>query len=663
MIKEIAKINIIGEKPLFDKVISALHSLGTVEIVSRDAINHVSTTIKQHNEQLSKIEYEIAQTNFVIKFLESEKVKLKKEKKKDTKTSIREMILKPKIKITGEKLKKLVENYNWREAASKCEKIEENINNAENTIKMLEEQIKGLLKWEGLDILSDDLAETFTTKTFLTEITNQTYSKINDILSPYPLVAYRKVRENSKNLFILITYSKEVEKQFLEHLNKNNVVRTEIPNLENTPHEEIKKINSLIKLEERKIKEEKEEIKKILKEEDEIKIISDWLNWEKIKLETSIRALRTDYVFCITAWAAKDSLNIIKEKVKAVSEKILVQEEEIEEDNSKIPVIYKNRNMAEPFEMVTEMYGAPLYNEPDPTPYLAPFFILFFALAITDAIYGIILAITALLAIKILKIPKEDQKLFRIIFYGGIVTFFVGALFGGWGGIILEKLPPWLGNPLIFIRLIDPITEPIKFLLFTFVLGIIQLISGLAISMYWKIKNGKIWDGIFDNGSWILLLSSLSFWAATAQTPIGNYFKLASIVSAVFLVLSLGRGAGNIIFQILKGLYGLYGITAYFSDMLSYSRLLALGLATGIIGMVINIIAGMSYNMIPYIGWLVAGIILIAGHLFNIGINVLGAYIHSSRLQYVEFFPKFMEGGGKAFQPFKRESRYVKIVN
>ncbi|OGF22279.1 hypothetical protein A2Y83_04675 [Candidatus Falkowbacteria bacterium RBG_13_39_14] len=665
MIKEIAKINIAGEKSLFDKVMETLHSLGNVEIAQTKEASQmrgVSAT-DEYAEKLSKISYKIAQANFAVKFLEREKIKLKKERKKSAKTSLREMILKPKIKITGEGLNELIKSYNWEEIVAECEKIEENINNAENTVKMLEEKISELMKWKGLTVSSRDLEETRSTKTFLSEVTSNTYEKLNLILSSYPLAAFSKAKKNPKTVFILITCNKEIEKPLLEHLNKNNVSKIEIPNLENTPEGEINKLRAMIKKEEEKIKKETEEIKKLIKEEEKIKIISDWLNWGKIKLEISLRALKTDYVFYITAWTAKDSLNNVRKQIKAVSEKILIQEEEIKEDSSQIPVIYKNKNLAEPFEMVTEMYGAPLYNEPDPTPYLAPFFILFFALAITDAMYGIVLAVLAWGAIKFLKIPKENQKLFRIMLYGGITTFIVGALFGGWFGLVLEELPPAIGIPLIKIRMINPMTDTMKFLIFTFILGIIQIIAGISVGMYWKIKHGKILEGIADNGFWILLLLSLSGWAATSSMPAGIYFKIASAISAGLLIATQGRDANNIIMKALKGILSLYNITAYFSDMLSYSRLLALGLATGIIAMVVNIIAGITSNMIPYIGWLVAVIVLIAGHLFNIGINVLGAYIHSSRLQYVEFFPKFMEGGGKSFQPFKRVSRYVKIVN
>lgn len=688
MIEEIAKINIAGAKDYFDKVMDALHSLGIAEIKKNDeettdsALKNYETI---YNEELNKLDYKIAQTNFAMKFIIEKKNIFRQEKNispacanlrqpatvcdsgktgnKKVKTSLIDKLITPKIKITYSQLRELLKNYDWEKTITQCEKIEAETNNGLNKINSLKEKEKELLKWGNIKITTADLEETLTTKSILCELSAVSENKISELSDNYKLSASRIIKKDHKSALIILTFNKEIEKTFIEYINKNNIKIIELPELKNSPAQEIEKTRKEILNQEEELEKIKKNLKELVKEEKNLKILSDFLNWQKIKLDNFKKIFKSEYIFCITAWTAKKNVEIIKNKLLEICPDIIIDSAKIEEKAAEIPVILKNKNIAGPFEMVTDMYGSPLYNEPDPTPFLAPFFILFFALAITDAIYGIILAITAWLMIKILKLPKENQKLFKIIFYGGIATFLVGALFGGWGGAVLEKLPAAIGKPLMVIRLIDPITEPIKFLLFTFSLGMIQIISGLAISMWWKMKQGKIWDGIFDNGSWILLLGSLSLWAAAAQTSAGNYFKIASIASAVFLVFALGRGASNIIFQILKGLYGLYGITAFFSDMLSYSRLLALGLATGIIGMVINIIAGMSINMIPYAGWIIAIIILILGHSFNIAINVLGAYIHSSRLQYVEFFPKFMEGGGKSFIPFKRESKYVQIVN
>jgi len=657
MISEVAKINIAGEKNCFKKVIDALHSLGNIEIC--DFENKKDETELSQDDDITSIEYKLSQLNFAIKFLESKKQLLKEE---NIKTSLREKILNSKIQIEEKNIKTFTKEYNWEKKITECENAEEKLNNTQNKIKMLGDKKKELEKWKGINISYKRMEETKTTKSFLTEANPKIAKKLNEIFAGFKLVSWEKIKSKNKNYFIIITYNKNIEKSLIEHLEKNNISLIDCPRLEKSSEDEIAKIKNEINKELENIATAHKNIKELIKEEKNLKIIYDWMSWQKTKFKNLAKTFNSSYAFCITAWAAKDNIEKIKKELGKISKNIIIEEIEIKEAENEIPVILKNK-IAKPFEMVTSMYGAPLYNEPDPTPYLAPFFTIFFALAITDAMYGVLLAIFAIGAIKFLKIPRENQKLFRIIFWGGIATFIIGALFGGWFGIILENLPPLIGNVLIKIRIINPLVEPVKFLILTFILGIIQVITGLAIAMYWKIKQKKTLDGLLDHGLWIILILSLSLWGATANLPIAGLFKILAIVSTVILVLTQGRDAKNIIMKLLKGLLSLYDITGYFSDILSYSRLLALGLATGIIAMVVNIIAGITMNMIPYIGWLFAIIILISGHLFNIAINVLGAYIHSSRLQYVEFFPKFMEGGGKPFHPFKRECKYVKIVN
>lgn len=656
MISKIIKLNIIGENKYLNEVMEKLHSLGNVEIEKAETDQ---IKIFNNEEEISKLDYKIAQVNFAVKYLEEQKNILKYE---ETETqSWQEKLIKPKIKITNKELQNLLKTYDWEKKVVECEKAEEKINNSINKIKMIKEKLGGLKKWEEFRFTANDFKETITSKSILVEINENVFEKINEILKPFEFTAWEKISDGGKRICLLVVYLKKEEKRFLEYLGKNNVSIIEAPEFKNSPKTEIMDSKLEIRAEEEIIQKVKKRINSLIGEQNKLKIISDWLVWQKDKFENSLKAIRTKHVFYVSIWTAKDRFDKIKEHISRISPKILLTEAKIEDNNSKIPVILKNKNWAEPFELVTGMYGSPLYNEPDPTPYLAPFFTLFFALAITDAMYGLVLAFLGILAIKLFKLPKENQKLFKIIVYGGLATFFIGALFGGWFGLVLEDLPKWLGGPLIKLRLINPMTDTIKFLLITFILGIIQIIAGLTVSMYWKIRHGEVLAGIMDNGFWILLLGSLGLWAGTANSGIGHYFKFSAIISACLLVLTQGRDANNIFMKALKGILSLYNITTYFSDMLSYSRLLALGLATGIIALVINIIAGIAINMIPFFGWIIAIIILIVGHLFNIGINVLGAYIHSSRLQYVEYFPKFMEGGGKTFQPFRRESKYINI--
>jgi len=218
--------------------------------------------------------------------------------------------------------------------------------------------------------------------------------------------------------------------------------------------------------------------------------------------------------------------------------------------------------------------------------------------------------------------------------------------------------------------LIDPMKEPIAFLILSLVLGYAQVCYGIFLKMKHKIQNGHSHDALLDEGIWLVFINSLFFLAVFAASGAGRFFlgqiitvllEVLALVSAVARVWLHDRGNPKVVVRIFSGLYSLYDIVGIFSDVLSYSRLLALGLATGVIAMIIDMLAMMTSG-IPGIGIIIGIVIFVFGHIFNLVINTLGAFIHSGRLQFVEFFSKFFEAGGKKYKPFKFESKYFEIT-
>ncbi|UCG34631.1 MAG: hypothetical protein JSW17_03820 [Candidatus Omnitrophota bacterium] len=241
------------------------------------------------------------------------------------------------------------------------------------------------------------------------------------------------------------------------------------------------------------------------------------------------------------------------------------------------------------------------------------------------------------------KLTETGKKFFTFLSYLGIATFLVGAALGGWWG----KPAP--------LRVIDVMASPFQFLLFCFALGFIQVITGIVMRIYIEVKNKNYQKAISQLG-WIGLLVSLPLYFG-AKIII---FKTLSFVSVAGILLFSSRSK-NVFARIGIGLYELYGITKYFSDVLSYSRLLALGMATGVIAMVINLLAGLAFK-IPVLGIVFALGILVGGHLFNLAINLMTGFIHSARLQFVEFFSKFFDLGKKYFEPLKIRTKYNHVT-
>jgi V/A-type H+-transporting ATPase subunit I len=319
-------------------------------------------------------------------------------------------------------------------------------------------------------------------------------------------------------------------------------------------------------------------------------------------------------------------------------------EDPAEDDD--IPVALSNPRLVQPFEIVTELYSLPDPREIDPNVYMAPFYFVFFGMMVSDAAYGLVLSLLSALALWKLKLAGMGKKLVELLFLCGISTFIWGIIFGSWFGDLIKVKPLWL----------NPLDNPMAVLYLSFAMGLVQIYTGIVLSAYKNIRKGKVADALMDQGLWLVFLTGLIMLAFPGTVGVAKYVAL---VGAMGLVLTQGRTQRSIIKKFTSGLLSLYNVTSYLSDVLSYSRLLALGLATGVIATVINTMAKMlGVNIIGYIAMV---IIMAGGHLFNIAVNALGAYVHSSRLQYIEFFGKFYEGGGRAFDPLRMKTEYLDI--
>ncbi len=335
------------------------------------------------------------------------------------------------------------------------------------------------------------------------------------------------------------------------------------------------------------------------------------------------------------------------------------------EEGEDPPIALKNRKSIWPFEVITEMYGMPQAREVDPTPLTAPFFALFFGFCLTDAGYGIVLAALSLVLMKYL---KGGRKLLWLLFIGGLFTILMGALTGGWFGLNDDTLPTWLGwvgSMRKSLMLFDPFDSPMTMFGIALMLGFIQVTFGLLIALVENVRRRDFMAAVFDQMTWIVLLWSLVLYGVSRMgvvppryTPVFKYAAMAAALGIIALSYRASKSPGA---RLAWGFYNLYGITGYLGDVLSYTRLLALGLATGGIAMVINVVAGMAKG-IPLVGYAAMILVLIGGHSFNLAVNALGGFVHSARLQYVEFYPKFFEGGGKPFKPFKKELKFTRLM-
>ncbi|MBR5740838.1 MAG: V-type ATP synthase subunit I, partial [Firmicutes bacterium] len=334
------------------------------------------------------------------------------------------------------------------------------------------------------------------------------------------------------------------------------------------------------------------------------------------------------------------------------------------EEGETVPVLLKNSKFATPIEAVTEMYSLPAYGTIDPTAIYSIWYIIFFGLMFSDAGYGLLMIIACGVALKKYNFEGTMYKFVKGFLYCGISTFFWGAMFGSWFGDLISVVSSTFFGKEIAIKpiLFDPLSNPMPLLVASIVLGVAHLFLALGIEGYKLLKEGKLVDFICNIILWYATIIGLILWLAgssigPAATTVGKYM---SIIAIVGLALTGGRdrkGFG----KIMGGFSNVYDITSWLSDIMSYARIMALGLATGAIAQVVNTIGTLAGGGVK--GAILFIVVFLLGHTLNFGINVIGAFIHSARLQFVEFFGKFYEDGGDAFAPLKKNTKYIKIEN
>jgi len=333
-----------------------------------------------------------------------------------------------------------------------------------------------------------------------------------------------------------------------------------------------------------------------------------------------------------------------------------------------VRTVLKNNWFFRPFQFVTSLMGTPHPTEVDPSPYLAPFFLLFFGFALGDAGYGIVMMAVSLYLLSRQPAESAMRDPLKLVLFCGIATTFMGALLGGWFGAQIDGVGGAFGEFLRSMRVIDPLDPAFVMVLLGLCLGIglLHQLFGVFLAVMGSVRQGKIAEGLWGPGTWLLLMFSLLY--AFALSQLGDGFVLAGtgnvvvLIAVVLFAWGQGRGTKSVFLRPLIGIASLFDITGYLSNTLSYARLLALGLATAIIAGVVNSIATLASGPEPgIVGWIIMAIVLVIGHLFNIAMNLLGTFVNVSRLQLVEFFPKFFGAKGIEFRPLRINQFYLKL--
>ena len=365
--------------------------------------------------------------------------------------------------------------------------------------------------------------------------------------------------------------------------------------------------------------------------------------------EAKSRLVGTDKVFLLEGWLPADRCAEIEKTLKPFTCAIETREP-TEDEYPQVPVQLKNNKLTRPLNMVTEMYSLPAYGTLDPNPLMAPFFVLFYGIMMADMGYGLLMMIASVIISKKYRPKGTSGELFSLLGLCGISTFIMGALTGGFFGDFLTQLVAIVSPGTVFAlpKLFDPLDDLTMILIGSMALGMVQIVTGMAISLIEKCKRKKFLDAFFEEITWWIVFIGIALLA------LGKGVAVLYVGCALVLLgpIVQGKGWGK-----LTGVFGsLYNhVTGYFGDILSYTRLMALMLAGSVIAQVFNMLAAMPGNVIAFI------IISMLGNAMNFGLNLLGCYVHDLRLQCLEFFNKFYVDGGKPFRPMTLDTEYVDL--
>ena len=611
--------------------------------LSKDAVEGVTKYI--NNEELTHIDERLYQLSNAISLIK---------KYDERKTRLRDVIH-GNENYTFDELAKKALTYDWKKVSSELNKIGTQYSQIKSEISKKYMRYDEIDLWERLDVNPKELKNLKKVNTFLGTVPIKLKGSFIDGISELDKTYYEELKIVKDEVYYLVIASiDESEKEKLAEVFRNSSFTVENLDIDAVPQDyknELQKEISELKKEKRRLK---AQIKTYSEDLTDLQAVYEYMQNKKLRIVESEKLAQTENTILIKGWIPTEKVSEFEKVVKdEAGDNYYLTFTDADRDDATVPIKLKNGKIASTFENLTGMYAYPRYNEIDPTPMFTPFYILFFGMMGADVGYGLVLLLATMFVLKVVNLSSQMRKSIKFFFYLSFSVIFWGLLYGSYFGATIPGM--W--------RLIDPASQYNDLLIGSIVFGVVHIFVGLAIKAYMLIRDGKSLEAVYDVLFWYMALIGgmlfLIFKLMNLSAVVANVSMWVMIAGMAGIVLTGGREAKGVGAKLGGGLYSLYGISSYVGDFVSYSRLMALGLSGGFIASAINMIAGMIGG--NWFGMIFIPVILIVGHLFNMFLSFLGAYVHTSRLMYVEYFGKFYEGGGKPFKDFRTENKYINL--
>jgi len=677
-IDKMKKVTVICPVTCSHRLVNTLHGLGTVELTDAVAqLDHPSGSLKREAVSTEDCDRELQKLNLILGLLDVFF---------PVQQSFVEGLVNPPLIIEPHELDDALHKFDLDKLYVSAAKLDDIYRQTERANSDAQNQLKDLQRFEDLPFRISDLKKPARVKLVYGQISMDGLAALRAdaeaarLLALESVVPGRNLRKDGSGgpapaprkgqpVRILAAYLPDDEVEARKKLAASGFDEVALPDLPGTVRDHARELREDIASLGARIQEVRAKVENdMLPVRRTLKVLrAFWDNRKQLALARANTA-NTQWAHIVTGYVrASDAPRLESAVQEEFASASLVFEDPAEGEN--VPISLTVGPLVKPMRWLVGVFGLPPYTSFDPSPFLLVNFYLFFGICFSDIGYGLML--TALAAYIMIK-SREFESLYtfgKLLLFGGISTILFGALLGSFFGNLYSAEYLGEGNPILrvmgSVTQLDPLKKPLVALVLALMIGILNQFYGISLKMYDAIKKGDIASAIFDGLFWLVILPGFVILVSTGFAPVPPVvFRVGLamfIGGAIGLILTQGRGSKGVVSRFFNGvmsLYGIvgtYGLTAFIGDTMSYSRLLALGLTTSIVAYSFNMMAGLL-RPVPYVGIVLFIVVVVIGHLFNFTISVLGAFVHSMRLIFVEFFGRFYQGGGRPFKPLSFDS-------